>query len=92
MIEEIRQLQIEKIRKKRKRRRIATAIILIIIVILAVLASGVLYFISAEENRHFEVTTYNLQTDKIGGEYRIVLISDLHNAEFGEDNSELVQG
>lgn len=92
MIEEIRRLQIEKIRKKRKKRRIAAAIILIIIVAFAALAAAALYVRSSEENRHFEVTTYNLQTDKIDGEFRIVLMSDLHNAEFGENNSELVRG
>lgn len=37
-----------------------------------------------------ELETYNIVTDKLSSEIKVVLISDLHNHEFGEENSELI--
>ncbi len=37
-----------------------------------------------------ETKTYNLQTDKINTNIKFVFISDLHNKEYGEKNTELV--
>ncbi len=45
-------------------------------------------------NHHLVVTTYTYQNEKIDvslNEYRIVQISDLHNAEFGRDNKQLLK-
>lgn len=41
-------------------------------------------------NRNFEETFYTLYTSKINEPVRAVLLADLHQAEFGTDNSELI--
>lgn len=46
------------------------------------------------ENHHLTVTTYTYQSEKTDADlngYRIVQISDLHNAEFGHDNRKLLK-
>lgn len=87
MLEEIRQKQIERIRKRNKRKK---RVIILLIGILLILGAA-LYFLNMQINQTFEITTYNLDTDKIDGEYKIALLSDLHNSEFGENNGELIQ-
>ena len=45
------------------------------------------------ENHHLVVTTYTYQDEKVDDNlagYRIVQISDLHNAKFGQDNKNLL--
>lgn len=41
-------------------------------------------------NLFLKTTEYNLKSDRIENNIKIVLISDLHNKEYGTDNSELV--
>ena len=41
-------------------------------------------------NLFLKTTEYNLKSDRIEKKIKIVLISDLHNKEYGTDNSELV--
>ena len=36
------------------------------------------------------VNTYNINTDKLNNSVKFVLISDLHNKQFGENNIDLV--
>ncbi|MGN1130326.1 MAG: phosphoesterase, partial [Ruminococcus sp.] len=36
------------------------------------------------------VNTYNIKTEKLNNKVKFVLISDLHNKEFGENNIDLV--
>ena len=42
-------------------------------------------------NRHFEVTAYRIQSDRVRNEFRIALLSDLHNQEYGVGNYDLVE-
>lgn len=63
-----------------------------IIVILCV--SMVLFGFFWYENHHLVVTTYTYQNEKLDDNlagYRIVQISDLHNATFGKDNTKLLK-
>lgn len=42
-------------------------------------------------NQRFEVTIYQIQSERVQTAFRIALLSDLHNYEFGTDNYELVE-
>ena len=46
------------------------------------------------QNKHLVITTYTYESEKLGAEldgYRIVQISDLHNATFGKGNKKLLK-
>lgn len=66
-----------------------------VIYILIVLAAALLFvmIVSAYENRHFVVRRYTVAGDKLPPAfdgYRIAVISDLHNQEFGRENERLL--
>ena len=67
-----------------KKKRVIT-LLLIIIVLILLLGFG---------NKHLTVTNYNYSNSKIPQTfdgYRIIQISDLHNASFGKDNRKLLK-
>lgn len=86
MIEELREQQIVAVtrrrRKDRRRRRIA-------LVLLAV-CFGVFLFLHSFVDKGFEVTYYRLTSNKLKEPLRIAVLSDLHSAEFGEENCDLI--
>lgn len=46
------------------------------------------------QNKHLVITTYTYESEKLGEDldgYRIVQISDLHNAAFGKENKKLLE-
>lgn len=67
-----------------KKHMILVMVIFLIIAIL-VLANGIYCDNTIEEKN------YKMNTDKISGKLHFVLISDLHEKEFGEDNCELIE-
>lgn len=72
------------IRSNRKK-YIKSAIILLIVIALLLFCSY--------QNRHLETTYYTYKAEQLGADlegYRIVQISDLHNAKFGKNNQRLV--
>lgn len=63
--------------------------ILILMLIIITLIPFCLY-----QNKHLVITTYTYESEKLGADldgYRIVQISDLHNAEFGKENKKLLE-
>lgn len=63
--------------------------ILILILIIIILIPFCLF-----QNKHLVITTYTYESEKIGADldgYRIVQISDLHNAAFGKENKKLLE-
>mgnify|MGYP004669979513 CR=1 FL=1 len=74
----------ENIRSNRKK-YIKPAIVLLIVIALLLFCSY--------QNSHLETTYYSYKAEQLGAEfdgYRIVQISDLHNAKFGKHNQKLV--
>ena len=72
-----------------KMRKIPHKKILILILIIIILIPFCLY-----QNKHLVITTYTYESEKPGADldgYRIVQISDLHNAEFGKENKKLLE-
>lgn len=74
----------ENIRSNRKK-YIKSAIVLLIVIVLLLFCNF--------QNKHLETTHYTYETEQLGVNldgYRIVQISDLHNAKFGKSNQKLV--
>lgn len=74
----------ENIRSNRKK-YIKSAIVLLIVIALLLFCNF--------QNKHLETTHYTYEADQLGVDldgYRIVQISDLHNAKFGKNNQKLV--
>jgi predicted MPP superfamily phosphohydrolase len=72
----------------KKRKKAAKWFLGIIAVLLvAVLATGgVNYYL----NQSFTVSFYQITSDKVSSNIRIIELADLHNSEFGENNSKLI--
>lgn len=74
----------ENIRSNRKK-YIKSAIVLLIVIALLLFCNF--------QNKHIETTHYTYEAEQLGVDldgYRIVQISDLHNAKFGKNNQKLV--
>lgn len=74
----------ENIRSNRKK-YIKSAIILLIVIALLLFCNF--------QNKHLETTHYTYEAEQLGVDldgYRIVQISDLHNAKFGKNNKRLI--
>lgn len=78
----------EAAKKKRKRFRFITPLILTFILI-GIIAGCTLNIMYCKSN--FEVNFYRVETTSVSTELRIIVISDLHLSEYGEDNCELVE-
>lgn len=57
--------------------------------VIAVFAS--LIYVNAIQNQNFGTTFYRVSSSKIKNAARVVLLTDLHNHEYGEGNLELVE-
>lgn len=83
-VDDIRQEQKRYIRKKRRLRRIWQALFLLMLI-------AVLCAVNIQGNTRFEITEYSVQSDRVNEGFRIALLSDLHNAEYGKGNYDLVE-
>ena len=72
-----------------KMKKIPHKKIIILMLIIIILIPFCLF-----QNKHLVITTYTYESEKLGADldgYRIVQISDLHNAEFGKENKKLLE-
>lgn len=60
------------------------------LVLCSLLAAALLYYLLFDQT-HLTVSRYSIESPKITNSFRLVLLSDLHNREFGERNSRLVE-
>lgn len=61
-----------------------------IMIVLILLASAVLW-LAALNHMELTVTRYRIETEKLTSDWTVALLSDLHNQEYGEGNSLLIQ-
>lgn len=87
--EPTKKLQTKKQKKKKAAKRKVKRIMAIILAVAAFACSIVIYF--RGEDMDYTVTRYQVSSDKIESDIRIVFLSDLHEKEYGKDNTELVQ-
>ena len=76
-------------REQMKMKKIPHKKIIILMLIIIILIPFCLF-----QNKHLVITTYTYESEKLGEDldgYRIVQISDLHNAEFGKENKKLLE-
>lgn len=81
--------EIYELRRKRKRRRRRRCLTVLVILLAVILAAGIALWLLAD-NDTLETTFYQVTSDKIQEPVRAVLLTDLHNHEFGRANHELV--
>ncbi len=92
IIEELHRQQIEAVReekaakKMRMRKRLLPGTVCLLF--MALLAALLVHI---QGNRQFEVTYYQLSSEKITTPIKFVVLSDLHSVEYGENNVELVE-
>lgn len=75
--------------KRRKRRKSGC---LTVLVFIAIAAAALAYLIN-DSRENLQVTDYTVASEKLPAEFdgfKIVQLSDLHGAQFGEDNDELI--
>ena len=64
--------------------------ILAILLLLALIAGAAVYIYSRHTQTHYRTTFYQETSRKVSGNIRIVVISDIHNREYGENNETLL--
>lgn len=64
--------------------------ICIIIVVVAVAVCGGVYFYWQYTKTHYEISFYQITSKKVSRNIRFVVISDIHNREYGENNELLI--
>ena len=77
-----------KVKPQRKPRKAVKALLIIVLVLAVLFAAYVGYNLIL--NQHFTVSFYQILSEKVSENIRIVELADLHNAEFGKNNDELV--
>ena len=82
--------EVTKPHEKRKLSRYKPGKIMAIVLATAAFICGVIIYFRGED-KNFAITHYQVVSDKVNSDVRVVFLSDLHEKEYGEDNSELIQ-
>ena len=64
--------------------------IICIICVAGIVVLAAILLESKRENHTLAVTEYNIKDKRIKQPFRIVMLADLHNAEFGAENTALI--
>ena len=65
-------------------------IILAVLLVLAVILGAAVFFYGLYTQTHYRTSFYQETSDKVSGDIRLAVISDLHCREYGEDNAALL--
>lgn len=57
---------------------------------LVLLLGGLIYWYSSYTKTHYEITFYQETSKKVSRNIRLIVIADLHNREYGENNQTLI--
>ena len=76
--------------KRQKPKHLGRKLLAVLLCLLLV-ALAVTVCVNVVLNRDFTVSFYQLRSDKVSDNIRIVELADLHNCEFGADNCRLVE-
>ena len=68
----------------------ALAHILIILLALMICSAGAIFFYARYTKTHYAITFYQETSQKVSENRRLVVISDIHNREYGENNELLI--
>lgn len=76
----------------RKKPRILRVLlrILIVLLILALIICTVVFLYGRYAKTHYNINFYQETSKKVSGNIRVVVISDIHNREYGENNDVLI--
>ncbi len=78
---------------KKKRRFLRALLRMLIFLLISALIIGTTVFIYELYTRtHFEISFYQEISRKVSGNIRIVVISDIHNREYGKNSETLISG
>jgi predicted MPP superfamily phosphohydrolase len=75
----------EKSRQRKKRFRILPALLVLILLI-----GASVFFYTSYTKTHYRISFYQETSQKVSDNIRIVVVSDIHNREYGENNETLI--
>ena len=64
--------------------------ILVFLLVFALCAGGAVFLYSQYTKTHYEITFYQETSKKVSQNIRLIVIADIHNREYGENNEELI--
>lgn len=76
---------------KKRKHAVFDKLLLIMIILLTLFVLLIGYLIIQSDNTKLDTTYYRVVSEKIGKEFRVVQLSDLHNTKFGENNQDLIR-
>ena len=76
----------------KKKNRVARVLfcVLAVLLILAVVTVAAVSLYSQYTQTHYRTSFYRLTSEKVGGQIRIAVISDMHNREYGDKNEAFI--
>ncbi len=76
----------------KKKRRVKKVLLRIFgfLIALAVIAAAVIAYSAAYSKTHYRISFYQETSEKVSGNIRVAVISDIHNREYGENNETLL--
>lgn len=77
--------------RQRLFKKIGVRLLHVVLALLLLVAALWAYFYFHAKNQDFTESYYQIRSDKLTSNIRVVQLSDLHLREFGENNSELIQ-